>query len=228
MDNNQSDLIICWYLEMEKRVESFIQTVPYRSDTTTLFFSPLASIFLDACSVLDAVFREEYSGSVNREKLTMGDYAPEFEPRLSLQNKRTLFLQYPLKYMQPFDGWTDKHGAYCALKWWQDHNDLKHDRVAKHEKATLDNCLLSLCALHQLISQLSCFFHAAKRHNLLHFGGWNPNHIEDVIYKNPQGVTILFESSLFATPLGEEEFPENAMHIDALLYGKGNRLWRLV
>jgi len=228
MNDDQAELIVRWYLELEKRIESFVQTVPYRPDTAALFFPPLASAFLDACSVLDAVFREEYNGSLNRDNLTMPAYASEFEPRLSLKGKRTLFLQYPPEYMQPFDGWTDRHGSYCSLQWWQDHNDLKHDRVAEHEKATLENCLLSLCALHQVISQLPCFFHAAKRHSLLHFGTWNPAHMEDFIYTNPRGETILFESSLFATPLGAEEFPENARHIDATLYGKGNRLWRLV
>jgi len=228
MNSDQSDLIIGWYLELETRLESFISTVPYRSDTADLFFPPLASIFLDACSVLDAVFRKEYLETLDRTNLKMPHYALQFEARLKLQSKRSVFLRYPPSYVQPFDGWINESESYSKLRWWHDHNDLKHDRIAKYETATLDNCRLSLCALHQVISQLPCFFHAAKRHHLLYFGSWNPKYIEDVIYENPQGATILFESSLFATPIGEREFPEDVTHIDALMYGKGDRLWRLI
>jgi hypothetical protein len=228
MDGDQSELIIQWYLELEERIEVFFRNVPYRQDTANLFFPALASVFLDACSVLDATFREEYSGLVSRDDLAMPNYASEFESRLRLKNRRTLFLQYPPRYIQPFAGWTDQQGACRALKWWQDHNELKHDRIAKHQNATLENSLLSLCALHQVISQLPCFFHAAKRHNLLHFGQWNSNYIKNVIYTDPKGATILFESALFATPVGHEEFPADAMDINAVLFGRGNRLWRLV
>ena len=165
MDTEKSDLIICWYMDLEGRLEHLLATVPYRSDTMNLFFPPLASIFLDACSILDAVFREEYSGTVKRSDLTFKDYPAEYEPRLGLGDCRTVLLQYPTTYLQPFNSWTRPAGSSKSLDWWQDHNTLKHDRIAHSDKATLQNCVASLCALHQAMSQLKCFFSAAKRHH---------------------------------------------------------------
>ncbi|MFC2105244.1 hypothetical protein ACFLS0_00580 [Candidatus Bipolaricaulota bacterium] len=226
MKAEESELVISWSLELEERLENLLETVPYRPDTVNLFFPPLVSILLDSCSILDAVFRDQYDGKAKRDDLNFKDYAHEFEPKLGLQSCRTILLKHPPEFLEPFSGWIDPNGSFQSLDWWQDHNDVKHDRIMHSNKATLRNCVLSLCALHQTVSQLECFFRAAKRHNLLHFGGWNEKHMEEFLYSDPEGVTVLFESSLFATPIGSRSFPDDIETVDPYMFGKGKKLWR--
>ncbi|MEW5826485.1 MAG: hypothetical protein AB1778_06590 [Candidatus Bipolaricaulota bacterium] len=224
----EADLIVEWYLEVETRLRHFLESIPYRHDTRDLPFVPLASIFLDTCSILDGVFRALSSRQEDRSQLTIAEFAPEYEARLGLGQRRSLFLRFPSAVLRPFKDWVSAVGTYQKLSWWSDHNDLKHDRVAASARATLANCTSSVCALQQVLSQLPQFFQASTRHGLLHFGTLNVAWARDNIYDTPGHQTILFESQLFATPIGARCFPDAADAIDPISYGNGERLWRFM
>ena len=84
MDDAAAELIVNWYEELEARLSGLLKAIRYNDQTKGLFLLPLANIVVDACSLVDTVFREEYQGSKDRDKLSISDYCPYFEPLLSL------------------------------------------------------------------------------------------------------------------------------------------------
>jgi hypothetical protein len=232
MDQGNADLVVKWYVEMETRLTAVLRTVPYGRETESIFLPPLANIVLDACSLLDAVFRAEYCGSKNRDDLTMPDYSCGFEPKYGLSQAKSVVFQHPLGYVFPFRDWYDHSTQeYRPTSWWKAYNALKHDRINAYQNATLANAVLSLCALHQAISQMETFADALLREDMVCFGNWNPAYAREVAYNrqaDKRDVTILVETDLFATPVGVSAFPEDISRIDPWKFGTGKKLWRFV
>ncbi len=180
----------------------------------------------DACSLLDAVFREIYSGSKNKSNLTMEDFHSVFEARYSLSKTKSLLFQIPLQYATPFKDWAVPDGR---LSWWGAYNDLKHDRLGQYKQATLSNAVLALCALHQVLSLAPEFLGALVRRDMVHFGQWGERYALEAVHASDNDkVTILIETTLFATPIGAYRFPNEVGQINPFIIGKGKRLWRFL
>lgn len=231
MDETQANLVVDWYLELETRLTAAVKITQFNDQTSEIFLPPLANIILDCGSLLDTVFRECYRGAVTRDDLNIVHYSQEFEPRLKLSSLSSLLFQTPLQYINPFDGWVDANtGKYQSRQWWQDYNHLKHDRIQEYRRATLDNAVNCLCALHQAVSMLEVFKEALIRHDLIRFGSWGRKYALDAVYKPKNtDVTLLVETELFGTPLGYERFSSDPTQINAHRFGGGGRkLWRFV
>lgn len=169
MNQIEADLVVKWYIEMEDRLSKILKTTLYTTETENIFLPPIANTLLDACSLLDAVFREKHIGPINRRDLTIVEYSEHFEPLYGFEGQKTIIYQYPLLYIQPFNGWLSSSGSYQPLEWWKAYNKIKHDRILELKKATLKNTVQSLCALHQVISKCKTFINALIRQDHVFF-----------------------------------------------------------
>ncbi len=70
----------------------------------------------------------------------------------------------PYQTLQPLKTWTlvkvqNKNGklvdTVCGIQWWQDHNDVKHDRTSSFQSAHLKNCIHAMASLMVLELYLS-------------------------------------------------------------------------
>ena len=80
MTSDQAELVLNWYVELERRLCAILRTVPFNPATAKITLPPLANIVVDAGSLVDTIFREEFSvTSKPRDKLTIRDFAPHYE-----------------------------------------------------------------------------------------------------------------------------------------------------
>lgn len=229
MNEGSGELIVTWYIELENRLNEILKTILYGKETKDIFLPPLANILLESCSLIDAIFREEYDeDNKGRENLTMRDYSLHFEHKYLLSRKKSILYQYPVRYIEPFKNWSAENTLqHQPTPWWTAYNKIKHDRIREYQNATLENTIFSICALHQIISQMSTFFKALLRHDFICFGDWGKEYVLEAIY-DPfnKDVTILVETELFATPVGAARFPENIKKLSPHTYSMGQKLWR--
>jgi len=233
MNEDSAELIVLWFEELEFRLSEILKTTLYTDQNKDLFLPSLANIIVDTCSLIDTIFREEYRGTTSREVVNIQDNCLYFEPILKLSRIKTVYLQYPLTYIIPFENWyDDATNEYKPVTWWQSHNDIKHDRIREFQKATLNNAVLSVAALHQVISQLETFKHALLRHEYLYTGQYSLDGALHYGYDASEKlIKFLIETELFATPVGAggtKVFPDEVTKINPLSYGQGKKLWKYV
>lgn len=230
MTDFEALLVVDWYLELEERLHSVLQTTLYTEQTKDIFLPPLAGIIVDAASLIDTIFRDAYEGDGERTRFNITHFCKEFEPKLKLSNARSLLYQIPLVYIEPFRSWFDQGtGSYRGLTWWSDYNRLKHDRIKEYKCATLSNAIHALCGLQQVLSPLERFKYPLLKRNLICFGQWGKRFAFEEAYRDsPKHVTILVETSLFATPVGVNRFPDDVKHIRPFHFSSGRKLWRFV
>lgn len=231
MNQSQAELVLKWYLELEERLSQILHVTQYTPETQLIFLPPLVNIVLDSCSLLDAIFREEFIGTEKRNKLTISKFCPYFESTFNFSGIKTILYQYPLLYLKPFEGWCN-NDKYQSLEWWSAYNKLKHDRIREHKNATLKNAVNAICALHQVISQNQTFINALIRQDLICFGQWGKDYAKEAVYQKEEAiknhVTALVETDLFATPVGAERFPDDIEKISPFHFAQGRKLWRYV
>ncbi len=227
MESVNSELIVTWYKDIEKRLAEFIKFVPY-SENSDIVLPLLVGVIIEAGSLIDSVMREELvDPSKNRKDLTIVDFAEYYETKYELGNRKALFFTHPLIYMQPFNGWFDD-GIYTPLEWWGNYNKLKHDRIREHHRATLATAIYAVSALHLVISIFPTFFDALLRNDMLFPGHYNVEYVRENILQDNPVVTILIESELFASVRGSRDFPEDPNEISPALLVKGKMFWRYV
>lgn len=211
MNSNGSELIIKLYNSLESRLSQFLQFVPYDEHNKNAVLPLLSSIILESGSLIDTIFREEIKKSrKKKENLNINDFSPYFETNFNFSEKKTLFYNYPLSYIQPFSKWfNEKKGKYSRVDWWSNYNQIKHNRIKYSNLSTLETAIKALCALHQIISQLPTFLEAIFRHDIVYYGTWTKEYTKDVLLSNNPTMTVLVETELFATALGQTEFPED-------------------
>lgn len=71
---------------------------------------------------------------------------------VGLSNKEVTFVYWkpdPYQcYVKPFDGWHTAQSPQSPLSWYKAYNEVKHDREMNFSKASLENLILSISALH--------------------------------------------------------------------------------
>lgn len=230
MTDAAAELILNWYLELERRLCSYLQTIPFNSPTV---LPPLANIIVDAGSLVDTIFREEFpSGTKPRDKLDIRDFAPHYESTLQLSKFRSVLYQYPLSYRTPFAGWLDPNtGKYkCkTLQWWDAHNQLKHNRIKEFHRSTMTTAITTVGALFQVLARMDVFFDALLRHDMIDLNGISIDgplrRILELMASRKTLHSILIESELFAVTRGCRNFPDDITQLHPRNFG-GKKLWR--
>lgn len=71
---------------------------------------------------------------------------------VTLSNKEVAFVYWKpdpyQNYAKPFDGWHTAQKGQSPLAWYKAYNEVKHDREMNFGKASLENVILSISALH--------------------------------------------------------------------------------
>ena len=227
MDDRSSDLVIQLFLNLEKRLSTFIKYLPFNKENKFVVLPLLSSIIVEAGSLIDTILREEYSTPPKSKKdLNIKDFEAHYENRFLFSKKRTILFIYPPSYLIPFYNWIDgKDNNNTTLSWWQNYNKLKHSRFENIELSTYETAINVVCALHQIISQLPAFVSPMIRHNMISCGSFGIDDVkEQLASETANEITVLIESKLFATPNGRHSFPENINEIRPIKYGQSKRL----
>jgi hypothetical protein len=212
MDQFVANEVLCWYERLERNILEFGERVPLTVENETLKAPILASVLIDACSLLDSMFRDMTSDPVSvngksktRKDCNIADFAWLHLAPFDLPNTRSVMLVSPPRYRIPFEGWRSLtlNQSYTSLPWWQAYTDLKHDCLSNLDKATVGFTLDALCALNQIIARRLDMIRMVMRQ------GWFPSERYDISFilgevnegKLPDMFVI--QTKLFAVPAGE-------------------------
>ncbi|MEW6489481.1 MAG: hypothetical protein AB1578_16385 [Thermodesulfobacteriota bacterium] len=227
MDQTEAELVIEWFIDLESRLRGYLRTVPINwNHNATLPL--LAGIVLEAGGLVDSIFRMEFNPSDCRSKrknLNITHFATQYERRYSLSRKSSIIYQYPPVLLAPFYTWTiQKQNGAIDLDWWDAYNKLKHERIEQYAQCTLANAVKSLCALHQMLAVLPCFFRSLIAHDMVALRGYAIPYAIDSVEQGAVDMPFLVESDLFATPFGEQCFPADLNQVSGAIYGGSRRL----
>jgi hypothetical protein len=227
MNQTETRLVIEWYHDLEARLNQFLRTVPITWNHQAVL--PLLSgIIVEAAGLVDSIFRKEFDLSasrIQRKNLRITHFQDHYEQRFSLSSKNTIIYQYPPVLLTPFRQWVFPSGQpESTLEWWDAYNKLKHERIENVTKCTLSNAVLSLCALHQVLSVLPCFFKALLAHDMIELSGYAIPYAIDCIEQGREDMSFLSESKLFATPFGKQRFPDDLLSTDRTVVWSSKRL----
>ena len=231
MNQTETELVIEWFLDLETRLKQFLRTVPINWNYNAVL--PLLSgIIVEAAGLVDSIFRKEFdlSGSrIQRKNLRITHFQEYYERRYSLSSKNTMIYQYPPVLLTPFREWVFPSAQpESTLEWWDAYNKLKHERIEHYSRCTLSNAVLSLCAFHQVLSVLPCFFKALVAHDMIGLGEYGIPHAIGYIEQGREDMPFLSESELFATPYGKQRFPDDLLKIDKTPIWSSKRLQRFL
>lgn len=231
MDQTESELVIEWFLDLEVRLKQFLRTVPINWNYNAVL--PLVSgIIVEAAGLVDSIFRKEFDlqGSrIKRKDLRIMHFRDQYEQRFSLSSKNTMIYQHPPVLLVPFQGWAlPSNEAGATLEWWDAYNKLKHERIEHYDKCTLSNAVLSLCALHQVLSVLPCFFKSLIAHDMIALGEYAIPYAIQYVEQGQKDMPFLSETELFATPYGKLRFPGELSKVSSATFGRSKRLERFL
>lgn len=229
MDDKTSEIIIDLYIDIEDRLVNFTKYIPYNDSNKDVFLPLLSSVIVEAGSLIDTIFREEYECNAKRKNnLKIHDFAKYYERKFEFSKIKTLLFIYPPSYFSPYNGWINTDtGKYVTLSWWDNYNKLKHNRIAKYDLSTMELAFKVVCALHQIISRFTSFINALHRKGMISFSG-SYNYVKEQIKNEKIEQTLIIESKLFATPLGKYSFPENPNDINPMFFGSSDKLSRFL
>jgi hypothetical protein len=230
MDEYTVDQVFAWYERLEGEVLKFSEGVPLTIENETLKAPRLISCLMDACGLLDSVFRDRIgddAAMVNGSRIAKKDcnithFWYLHSPALDLPNTRSLMLVSPPRYRCPFAKWKNLNEEYIPLPWWQTYNSLKHDVVTNMQEGTLGHVLDSLCALHQVLARSTSLMPILIRRGWFYRGPYTVDHFlkygERGLITNQKFILM---TKLFAVPDGyattgshPSQFPEK---VDDLL-----------
>lgn len=149
-DLNKYDFVVNNFVQLEEQLKSCLDYIPFIEENQNVISPKFIPIIIESCGLVDSIFKE--ISHIKEEKLTFKMFFDLHEERLNLINNKSLFLISPLKVLNPFKDWGNVQPI-----WWKAYNSLKHNRLDNYHFAIYSNAILSLCALHQLISRCKMF-----------------------------------------------------------------------
>jgi hypothetical protein len=227
MNQSETELVIEWFVDLESWLKKYLKMVPITWNHNAVL--PLLSgIIVEAGGLVDSVFRKEYDlsqSSIQRKNLKITHFAAQYEQRYELSSKTTVIYQYPPVLLNPFFSWApNAQGAGLTLDWWDAYNKLKHEKIEHYAKSTLSNAATALCALHQVLSVLPCFFRSLISHDMVALGGYGVPYAIEAVEQGLTEMPFLVDSELFATPYAAKRFPADLDDVSSVAYGGSRRL----
>ncbi len=227
MDEYVTDQVLCWYERIERGILDFMERVPLLPQNEDSPAPVLITHLMDTCGLLDSVFRDltpdpamvdgQY---ITRDNCDIVDFAKLHAERLDLPNTRSLLLISPPRYRMPFEPWRSvvSTGTYSPLPWWQAYNGLKHDLLRHINHGTLRTAIDALCGLHQVLARRIDIVPMLLRRGWFPLAGYNPEYILEAAANGRLPGTFIIQTSLFAVPIGVQQFPENVAELQPFRY----------
>lgn len=205
--------VVTSFVSCEEALSRVLRIVPWCPAHETVWSPVLATVIMEACSLLDSLWRyTAWLSPFVREKkkrrssLKMPDYFDYFANKsLTPLGKRwVVFWGEAPTQVRPFQAW-DGASSYVDLEWWTAYNKLKHDRLAHQERATLLTAVNATSALFLAILMSEHCRYAVES------AGWLTS--ADAVAFNPKAwlgedspstkdMYVLAESHLFSYPVG--------------------------
>ena len=140
------------FLFLEKKLLELSNYVDIDEKNFKTFSLEIMSLYLSTCSEIEAIYKE-----ITDKKGKSYNFKEFRQDFLSLKNNQFLLEKISLKYssieLTPLIDINQKkenQDDFIGIKWWQDHNSIKHDRDINFHYATLENFISSLSALYLL------------------------------------------------------------------------------
>ena len=124
MDEYVGDQVLQWYERIERHVVAFAEQVPLTAENENLAVPTLISWLMDACGLLDSVFRDLTPDPTSikgktKDDWNIQDFAKLYADSLDLTNTRSILLVSPPRYLSPFEPWKEQteqgHFHWLAL-----------------------------------------------------------------------------------------------------------------
>lgn len=224
----ESSKIIESYNLLENKFLDFLKTVPSDAQNKKTWSPDLIDILIGSCNLLDSLFRmsapANYRG-IKRKEFTINTFcdlfSKELEPLISL-----VYISPPC-LLFPYAGWTKSN----IPSWWNNYNEIKHNRLKNMNLATTETTINSLCGLFEAISQNQNLQKTLIRYSWVDLAGYNLDIIVPSLDKKklPETIhgglnTFLVQTKLFATTLGPNYFPKEIRKIKPAFYHGGKNL----
>lgn len=164
-DQNRISFVVDNFSNLENQLIRCMEYIPFIETNKNAISPKFIPLILESCSLIDSIFK-----TITDEKIKTNfkKYANIHEKTLDLGDSISMFLVTPLQFYKPFENWTTKIPI-----WWNSYNKIKHDRINNYEFATYETTVLSIVALHQLITKCRIF-----TNYLIKVGWFNPNSLE--------------------------------------------------
>ena len=211
MDQFVANEVLRWYERLERIVLEFGERVPLTVENKAFKAPILASALIDACSLLDSVFRNMTPDPVSvngktktRHDCNIADFAWLHSQILDLPDTRSVMLVSPPRYRAPFEMWKSLYAnqSYVPLPWWQAYTDLKHDCLSNLDQATVGFTLDALCALNQVIARRLDMIRIVMRHGWFSSGIYDIGYVLGEVNEGKLPDTFVIQTKLFAVPVG--------------------------
>jgi hypothetical protein len=233
MDEITAANVLRWYESLEEQVMDFLQVVALRRHNLHVWSPKLATVVVEACSLIDSVLRDISPARVTvrgtskkRSGLTLPDYAELYCTPLRLPARTAILLTDTPEYRTPFGTWS-KGPPFDSPPWWQVYNRFKHRRLAHFTAATLNTAIDALSGALVIIATVPALLPAVFKHGWLNLEGYNPElALRDLQSGLFQDKPVFLETSLFGVPLGKEPLPANIKDFRPMFYGASYRLLR--
>jgi len=227
MTDDEAEVILNQYQDLEERLGAVLQVVPFSTSNSLVVIPRLANLIVDAGSLIDTIFREEFPPPKpgSKHEPTIREFAPHYEKLLELSKIKAVLYQHPASYVDPFTGWiAPTTGKYQPLQWWVDYNKLKHARITEMNRSTLHTAIAALGALFALMARMDTFFDALLRHDMVDLNGISLDgplrELLKLLETRKVIHSILIESELFAITRGCQTFPAD------IFQSQAQKLWR--
>ena len=160
-----ADNAIEGFLELENRFSDFVRAVPIAPEHNRVHSPLLASILLDACSLIETILKstmdnDRYNGIPDIANIRAMRYS-QHPPYLNIGHLKTVFRAdvfyvKPVWYLPrgessfPWYLWRNTNGH---PRWWEEYNSVKHSRFEYASRATLLTTLHALKGLFLVLIQ---------------------------------------------------------------------------
>lgn len=135
-----------YFIALEHDLEIISRYIEFNKHNFNVYSTELAHLLFAAASEVDVVAKLLCKRLKPEEKArNMDQYRPILLEKLSdLPKDKVVVPRYGLT-LKPFDSWIELENGNPL--WWKNYNDVKHERNAHFDKATLKNALNALSAL---------------------------------------------------------------------------------
>lgn len=167
-----------YYLSIENMLIKTNQYVTHSDKNKDAYSDEFASIILLSCSELDSLLKQlciNYDVQSKGRYFNIKDYAPLIEKSLIndfglATGIRTINDDNILIF--PF-GNIDATKPYANLKWWEDYQSIKHDRIKSVTKGNLLNAVSSVAAHFTILRKLIEFIDVSQGQEHIRKNYWS-------------------------------------------------------
>lgn len=156
MASNISNSVLNWYVDAEDMLQDVLRYVPYCLEHKSVWSPKLVTILHEVCSQLDSLWFYEAKKSrfVKEEKLNIGNYFEYYGEYVA--PKWVVFWGQEPERIQPFKSWDnlpatsykkEQWKKVFTPEWWEAYQNVKHNRLANENMATLECTVYAVAGL---------------------------------------------------------------------------------